>query len=127
MGSSGGGSAVMPGHLLKIHEDWLVREVDGEPLHEIDVTLVESMNEALGPGGNPFAQMDVFDPNPALAEMRQQIEAFKNEMESLDEDLSAVDAIGEKLSRASFTRLEATVLQRYHRGMQNINAVNTSA
>jgi len=128
MGSSGGGgSGAMPDHLLKIHEDWLVREVDGEPLHEIDVTIVESMNEALGPGGNPFAQMNVFDPNPALDEIRRQIETFKHEIDDVDVGSLDVDAIGEKLSRSSFTRLEATVLQRYHRGMQNINAVNTSA
>lgn len=128
MGSSGGGgSASMPGHLLKIHEDWLVREVDGEPLHEIDVTMVESMNEALGPGGNPFSQMTVFDPNPALDEIRQQIEAFKHEIEGLDTDTLDIDAIGERLSRSALNRIEATTLNRFHRGMQNINAVNTTA
>lgn len=127
MGSSGGGSAVMPNHLLAIHEDWLVRQVPDQPLHEIDTTMVESMNDALGPGGNPFAQMEVFDPNPALNEMRRQIEAFKHDIDGADIDTADIDTIGEKLSHSSLNRLEATVLQRYHRGMQNINAVNTSA
>lgn len=126
MGSSGGGSAVMPNHLLKIHEDWLVRDVPDQPIHEIDVTMVEVLNEALGPGGNPFVQMEIFDPNPALDEMRQRTAAFKHEIDDLN-GVADIDAIGEKLSRTSLTRLEATVLQRYHRGMQNINAVNTSA
>jgi len=127
-GSSGGGSGEPPGYVQTIHEDWLARQVEGEPMYTIDVPMTELMNEAISPGGNPFTTALSFDPEPGLQRMREHIKKIQSDVElSALGDNDELAQIGNQLAKASYSRLEATILQRYHRGMQNINAVNTSA
>ena len=114
----------IPSYLQKIQEDWLARQVDGEPTIEIDTTMTEIINNAHA--DNPFSTMAIPDQDSAFDRMDEVVEDFAGKIDVLLSS-AEIDKATELSTSAATRALEKFGLPRFDAGMRNINAVNSSA
>lgn len=143
MGSSGGGGASgavsHSAYLEKIHGDWL----NDEGIDFIEKSMTEVMDTALG--NSPWTGKLAYDPDADISAYEAVIAAFKVMLSGLSETVdwaalyaqadltlagpaeAAITADALAFSTILDTDLNTKILPRFRRGMQNINAVVSSA
>ena len=137
MGGSGGGSSSgkisYPAYLQSTHNDWL----DHTGVDTITSSVVDFMNA--GQGNSPWTGQAAYDPDADITAMitaedsLQDLVTLLSNGTTLDTLISSVldesridDAVDEYAADLA-ARLTAEVIPRFERGMQDINAVSSSA
>ena len=142
MGSSGGGSSGKVSHsayLEACHNDWL----DHTGVDTIEKSITEVMDSAIG--SSPWTGLSAYNPDAAIAEYEAGIKAFAVLLAGLSDTADwnafyanaalALDGAGDANIAADVAAyadildddIAARVLPRFRRGMQDINAVVSSA
>ena len=142
MGSSGGGASGKVSHsayLETCHNDWL----DDTGVDTIEKSITEVMDSAIG--SSPWTGLSAYNPDAAIAEYEAGIKAFAVLLAGLSDtaDWNAfyanaalvLDGAGDANIAADVAAyadildddIAARVLPRFRRGMQDINAVVSSA
>ena len=135
MGKGGGSSGAVsyPAYMETVHNDWL----DNTGTDTITSSMVDIMNAAQG--SSPWATQLAYDPDTDIASMvtsqglLQTLVTLLSSGTTLDtlvanilSDTYIDDAVDEFEADAN-ARMVATILPRFQRGMQDINAVVSSA
>ena len=142
MGSSGGGSSGKVSHsayLEACHKDWL----DHTGVDKIEKSITEVMDSAIG--SSPWTGLSAYNPDAAIAEYEAGIKAFAVLLAGLSDTADwnafyanaalALDGAGDANIAADVAayadvlddNIATRVLPRFRRGMQDINAVVSSA
>jgi len=148
-GGQGSGKVEYPQYLQNVHMDWLANIAPGgtDPVDKVEVSIVDVMNAALG--ASPFTGFSAYNPDIALADALSQIELYTN-LDPLTEYSTALTPLKtattfvdtylmntdstsklNDLINAYSSQLDADLVSktypRFDRGMQDINAVMSSA
>lgn len=103
--SGGGGTSGavdFPDHMKTVHKDWLGFTGEGGDT-SVAVSLIDSLNNALGTGGNPFENVTLTDPETVLGEIETRYGTFDTAVSGLDESTDwqgFVDDVVSKLDTA---------------------------
>lgn len=132
-GGGGSGAVSYPAYMQTIHNDWL----DNTGVDTISSSITDVMDAALG--NSPFTGLDAYDPDAdvtamiAAEDLLQDLVDLLSTGTTLDTlisnvlDESRIDDLVDEFEADAAARLVATILPRFRRGMQNINAVVSSA
>jgi hypothetical protein len=146
-GGGASGKVDFPTYMKDIHNEWLNLNDDDE----IETSITGAMNSALG--SSPYTSFSAYDPDVVLAESAAAVLAFSTLLGSVDEETewpalfgitktavgvetaitsteisesviaASVDSFGDSLDYD----IDSNILPRFRRGMQDINAVVSSA
>ena len=135
------GRVDFPTHMKTIHQDWLNQTGSDS----IEDSMVDKMNDALG--GSPYSSMTAYDPATRLTAITNAVAAYNTLIDAMDYEVdwgdmvdkavadadadifgttevnAAVSAFGDELD----DQIENIVLPRFQRGLQDVNAVMSSA
>jgi len=132
-GGGGSGAVSYPTYMTDVHNDWL----DNTGVDTITSSITDVMDAALG--NSPFLGMDAYNPDADISSMisaevkLQDLVTLLSSGTSLDAlianvlDDSHIDNIVTEFEADASARLVSTILPRFRRGMQDINAVVSSA
>lgn len=134
-GGGGGGSGAVsyPAYMQTVHNDWL----DNTGVDTISDSITDVMNSALG--NSPWLAQSAYDPDTDIAAMitaeglLQTLVDLLSSGTTLDAlvtnvlDESRIDDLVDEFEADAAARLTSTILPRFRRGMQDINAVVSSA
>ncbi len=138
-GGSSSGKVGFPAYMETLHGKWL----DSEASDILTTSMVDAMEAAIG--SSPWNSITAYDPDSDIAEWKTAMDNFRSVLTGLDDAVdwaalytqanSSIDGIIEAdivQSISDFAdqlddEIETKVLPRYRRGMQDINAVVSSA
>lgn len=133
-GGSSSGKVDYPDYMKAAHEDWLTQS----GTDSIEASITECMNDALG--ASPWAAQLAYDPDVDLAANQASIVTFSAILAGIDEVTdwntlyaNAVTQLGtggaDVTAYAALLddEINTRILPRFRRGMQDINAVVSSA
>lgn len=134
-GGGSSGAVSFPGYMMTVHNDWL----DKTGTELIDKCITEVMNEALD--NSPFATAATYDPDADIAVWEGAITAYAAILAGLSDTVdwtnlftqadTTIDLLIDDDVAAFADQLDdeitTKVLPRFRRGMQDINAVVSSA
>jgi len=137
------GRVDFPSHMKTIHQDWLNNT--GNDTMAADESMVDLMTAAIG--NSPYSGMTAYDPATPLAAMDTAIGGLETLVDALDEESDWEDKIDAAVAKADAAVFDDTyvdadvaafgdelddqidniVIPRFQRGLQDINAVMSSA
>ena len=134
-GGGGGGSGAIdyPNYMETVHNDWL----DNTGVDTISSSITDVMDAALG--NSPWTGQSAYDPDAditamiAAEDLLQDLVDLLSAGTTLDTlisevlDETRIDDLVDEYEADAAARLAATILPRFRRGMQDINAVVSSA
>ncbi len=132
-GGGGSGAVSYPTYMTDVHNDWL----DNTGVDTITSSITDVMNSALG--NSPFTGLDAYDPDAditamiAAEDLLQDLVTLLSTGTTLDTlisnvlDETRIDDLVDEYEADAAARLVTTILPRFRRGMQDINAVVSSA
>lgn len=138
-GGSSSGKIGFPGYMEKIHGKWL----DTTDTDDLILSMTDAMNTAHG--NSPWDSITAYDPDSDIAAWETAMTNFRNVLTGLDDVVdwgalytqadASIDGVVEAdivQSVSDFAdqiddEIESKVLPRFRRGMQDINAVVSSA
>ena len=135
MGGSGGASGAVShsAYLETVHNDWL----DNTGVDTITSSMTDIMDAAQG--NSPWTGLTAYDPDTDIAAMITAEDLLQDLVDLLSTgttldtlisnvlDETRIDDLVDEYEADATARLAATILPRYRRGMQDINAVVSSA
>jgi hypothetical protein len=134
-GGGGGGSGAVsyPDYMQTVHNDWL----DNTGVDTITSSITDIMNSAIG--GSPWAGQAAYSPTADITAMTNSSTTFQSLVTLLSSgttldtlianvlDDSRIDDAVDEYAADLDARMISEVLPRFERGMQDINAVSSSA
>jgi len=132
-GGGGSGEVSYPNYMETVHNDWL----DNTGVDTITSSITDVMDTALG--NSPWAAQAAYDPDTditamiAAEDLLQDLVDLLSTGTTLDTlisnvlDETRIDDLVDEYEADAAARLAATILPRFRRGMQDINAVVSSA
>ena len=132
-GGSSSGKVSHSAYLETIHNDWL----DNTGVDTITSSMTDVMDTAQG--ASPWAAQVAYDPDTAITAMTDSVAALQTMVTLLSNgttldtliadilDDARIDTVVDEYAADLDARLAAEVLPRFRRGMQDINAVVSSA
>ena len=132
-GGGGSGKVSYPTYMQTVHNDWL----DNTGVDTITSSITDIMDAALG--NSPWTGQSAYDPDADIAAMitaggnLQTLVTLLSTGTTLDTlisnvlDETRIDNLVDEFEADAAARLVATTLPRFRRGMQDINAVVSSA
>jgi len=134
-GGGGGGSGAVsyPAYMQTVHNDWL----DNSGADTITSSITDVMNSALG--SSPWTTQVAYDPDADITEMVNSVDGLQTLVDLLSSgttldtlissvlDDSRIDDSVDEYAADLDARLTSEVIPRFERGMQDINAVVSSA
>ncbi len=138
-GGSSSGKVGFPAYMETLHGKWL----DSEASDILTTSMVDAMEGAIG--SSPWGVITAYDPDSDIADWKTAMDNFRVFLTGLDDAIdwaalytqanSSIDGIIEADIAQSISdfadqlddEIETKVLPRYRRGMQDINAVVSSA
>lgn len=135
------GRVDFPTHMKTVHQDWL----NQSGADTITSSMVDAMNTALTT--SPYASMTPYDPDTRITNILNAISAYNTLVDAIDYeddwgamiDKAVADADGDVFDTTAITsavtafgdelddQIENVVLPRFQRGLQDVNAVMSSA
>lgn len=147
MGSGGGGGTQGSVRWPTYFETWHGQLIDDAQTDELNSSMVAEMNTALGVGGNPFTDAVAYNPSTAITAMQANIDSWQTTLSAISPSTMWHDNM--VVAKAAYddhvfstTKIAAAEtafnnildaeyadsdLPRFQRGMQDLNAVMSSA